>query len=145
VLHNLLENAVKYTPSAGHIFIATFSNESETELSVESEDQYSWLEIAITDTGFGIPQQDLPYLFERHYRGVQAEGTIPGSGLGLAIAKTLVEQMQGTIQVMSPADLTRVKTAESAAEFASLFMDRPGTTFVVQLAISIDHLDQGFH
>ncbi|MEX0271840.1 ATP-binding protein [Leptolyngbyaceae cyanobacterium UHCC 1019] len=146
VLHNLLENAVKYTPNNGHIFIAAIAHEfdaheSETELSVESASHLSWLEIAITDTGFGIPQQDLPHLFERHYRGVQAEGSIPGSGLGLAIAKTLIEQMHGTIQVMSPADLTRIDTAEFASKFASMFMDRPGTTFVVQLAIAIDPLD----
>lgn len=140
VLHNLLENAVKYTPNDGHIFIATIENESEAEPRVESDSQLSWLEIVITDTGFGIPQQDLPHLFERHYRGVQAEGNIPGSGLGLAIAKTLIEQMQGKIQVISPADLTRVNTTESA----SLFMDRPGTTFVVQLAIATDGSDHGF-
>uniref|UniRef100_A0ACD5H2Z1 ATP-binding protein n=1 Tax=Desertifilum tharense IPPAS B-1220 TaxID=1781255 RepID=A0ACD5H2Z1_9CYAN len=42
-------------------------------------------------------------MFERHYRGVQAETPIPGTGLGLAIAKDLIEQMQGKIQVLSPA------------------------------------------
>ncbi len=134
VLHNLLENAVKYTPSDGHIFIAVTANEPEAELGDESESHRSWLEIAITDTGFGIPPQDLPHLFERHYRGVQAEGSIPGSGLGLAIAKMLIEQMQGTIQVMSPADLSKVDAAEST----SMFMNRPGTTFRVQLAIALD-------
>jgi signal transduction histidine kinase len=134
VLHNLLENAVKYTPDQGHIFITVFANEPEAEAGVNFESHLSWLEIAITDTGFGIPPQDLPHLFERHYRGVQAEGSIPGSGLGLAIAKTLIEQMQGTIQAISPADLSKV----DVARFASLFRDRIGTTFVVQLAIALN-------
>jgi len=134
VLHNLLENAVKYTPDQGHIFVTATANEPEAETGVEFESSLSWLEIAIADTGCGIPQDDLPHLFERYYRGVQAEGSIPGSGLGLAIAKTLLEQMHGTIQVISPADLSRV----GAEEFASLFVNRPGTTFVVRLAIALD-------
>jgi len=134
VLHNLLENAVKYTPDQGDIFVTATANEPEAETGVEFESSLSWLEIAIADTGCGIPQDDLPHLFERYYRGVQAEGSIPGSGLGLAIAKTLLEQMHGTIQVISPADLSRV----GAEEFASLFVNRPGTTFVVRLAIALD-------
>ncbi len=137
VLHNLLENAVKYTPDQGHIFITVTANESEAEVGAELESSLAWLEIAVTDTGFGIPQDNLPRLFERHYRGVQAEGCIPGSGLGLAIARTLIEQMHGTIQVASPADLSRI----DAEEFASLFRDAPGSTFVVQLAIALDGSD----
>lgn len=139
VLHNLLENAVKYTPDQGHIFITIIANEPEAETGVEFESSLSWLEIAITDTGCGIPQHDLPHLFERHYRGVQAEGSISGSGLGLAIAKTLIEQMHGTIQVISPADLNKIDGAEAT----SLFMDRPGTTFVVRLAIALDDSADG--
>ncbi|MBM0741505.1 HAMP domain-containing histidine kinase [Phormidium sp. CLA17] len=139
VLHNLLENAVKYTPDNGHIFITIIANEPAIGAGVECENHQSWLEISITDTGFGIPQHDLLHLFERHYRGVQAEGIIPGSGLGLAIAKTLIEQMHGTIQVVSPADLTKIDRAKAI----SLFMDRPGTTFVMQLAITLDGSDDG--
>jgi len=58
--------------------------------------------VAIADTGPGIPGVDLVHLFERHYRGVQAQGEIPGTGLGLAIAQELVQQMQGEIQIFSP-------------------------------------------
>jgi len=134
VLHNVLENAVKYTPDKGHIFITVVANEPKAEVGFESENNSSWLEISVTDTGSGIPQQDLSHLFERHYRGVQADGSIPGSGLGLAIAKMLIEQMHGTIQAISPADLSKV----NAAEFAPLFVDKIGTTFVVQLAIALD-------
>lgn len=95
VLNNLLENALKYTPSGGHILVqASQSNSTESQL---------WVDISVSDTGPGIPPQDLPHIFERRYRGVQAETSIPGSGLGLAIAKVLVEQMHGEIQVISPA------------------------------------------
>jgi signal transduction histidine kinase len=89
--------------------------------------------IAISDTGPGIPPQDLEHLFERHYRGVQASTAIPGSGLGLAIAKELIEQMQGDIQVFSPAQLVWAKqNSESTIGNAQDNLAR-GTTFIVWL------------
>jgi signal transduction histidine kinase len=93
------------------------------------------LGIAISDTGPGIPSQDLEHLFERHYRGVQASTAIPGTGLGLAIAKELIEQMHGEIEVFSPAQpLWDKQNSESAL---SNPQDNPpmGTTFVVWLLI----------
>ncbi|AMA10556.1 sensor histidine kinase [Picosynechococcus sp. PCC 73109] len=89
VLNNLLENALKYTPSGGQVF-----------LQVEAQAQE--LTIAVHDTGYGIPSADLPHVFERHYRGVQAESAIEGTGLGLAIAADLVGKMAGDIEVYSP-------------------------------------------
>jgi signal transduction histidine kinase len=59
--------------------------------------------IIVADTGPGIPPEDLQHLFTRHYRGVQAQTEIPGTGLGLAIAQELMHQMQGEIQLFSPA------------------------------------------
>jgi signal transduction histidine kinase len=70
---------------------------------VQVEDQGKMQAIVIADTGAGIPPQDLPRLFERHYRGVQAQTTIPGSGLGLAIARELLHAMQADIEIFSPA------------------------------------------
>lgn len=89
VITNLLENAVKYTPLAGQIFL---------------EIQVTPLGVGVTvhDMGYGIPAADLPRVFERHYRGIQAEGEIPGTGLGLAIAHDLVEKMGGDLEVDSP-------------------------------------------
>lgn len=94
VVSNLIDNALKYTPSGGNIWI---------ELGLERQSAQGNLQgISVSDNGPGIPAKDLEHLFERHYRGVQANTEIPGTGLGLAIARDLVQQMQGEIQVFSP-------------------------------------------
>jgi signal transduction histidine kinase len=110
VLSNIIDNALKYTPQGGKIVIQAGLRGANFQ------------GVAISDTGPGIPPQDLQHLFERHYRGVQANTEIPGTGLGLAIAKQLVEQMQGKIEVKSPAEI--VDSISSTA---------PGTTFIVWL------------
>ena len=109
VLNNLIDNALKYTPAGGKV-----------EIAIEIDTISLLVGIAIKDTGYGIDGGDRDRIFERHYRGIQAEGDIPGSGLGLAIAKELVEQMQGKIELISPNNL-----AEDS--------DAPGTTFIVWL------------
>ena len=108
ILHNLIDNALKYTPSGGKV-------------KLELRQQDTMLGIAIADTGFGIPEPDRERIFERHYRGIQAQSDIPGTGLGLAIARELVEKMQGKIELISPNNLSP---------------DSPGTTFTVWLNIS---------
>lgn len=89
ILSNLLDNAIKYTPAGGEIRIG--SHCTPTHAGME-----------ISDTGFGIPPEDQPRIFERRYRGVQESGEIPGTGLGLAIAQDLITQMQGHIELTSP-------------------------------------------
>jgi signal transduction histidine kinase len=94
VLSNLIDNAIKYTPSGGEV---------EIIVSIKtSERGRQGAEIAISDTGYGIPPADRGRVFERHYRGVQGKGEIAGTGLGLAIVKDLIAQMQGTIELISP-------------------------------------------
>jgi signal transduction histidine kinase len=88
VLGNLIDNALKYTMVG--------------EVEVNLEKRASQLAIVVRDSGLGIPATDLPQLFQRSYRGVQAQGQIPGTGLGLSIAKELVEQMGGSLLVTSP-------------------------------------------
>lgn len=107
VLTNLIDNAIKYT-SAGE----------QVDVSVIFQPGENWEGIKISDTGSGIPRQDQEHIFERRYRGVQAEGDIPGTGLGLAIVKDLVEQMQGKIELISP---------NGKSQKTSLL----GTTFIV--------------
>ncbi|MGL5806928.1 MAG: GAF domain-containing sensor histidine kinase, partial [Xenococcaceae cyanobacterium] len=89
IFSNLIDNAIKYTPPGGRVEIIA-GIESNTPTG-------NYQGIAIGDTGYGIPLEDRQHLFERHYRGAQAEGDIPGTGLGLAIAKELLEKMQGKI------------------------------------------------
>ncbi|MBL1176223.1 MAG: GAF domain-containing protein [Pantanalinema sp. GBBB05] len=121
VLNNLIENALKYTPRGGSVLVTVAALPSQ-----------SWLEIAVTDTGCGIPAKDLPHIFQRHYRGVQAQTDIPGSGLGLAIAQTLVEQMHGEIQVFSPARASHLIPRTAISPPAN---QGAGTTLIVRLAI----------
>jgi len=91
VLNNLVDNAIKYTPQKGTIEVNLIQNQSP------------WQGIMIRDDGAGIPPSDQSKIFQRHYRGVQSESSIPGTGLGLAIAKDYVEQMGGEIELISPA------------------------------------------
>ncbi|MBD2770770.1 sensor histidine kinase [Iningainema tapete] len=113
VLSNIIDNALKYTPDSGKILI---------QAGLEKP---NFQGIAIHDTGDGIPPQDLDHLGERHYRGVKAQTEIPGTGLGLAIAKQLIEQMQGEIQVNSPALKSPITSPDTL-----------GTTFIIWLPIA---------
>ena len=93
VVSNLIDNALKYTPSGGKI---------KLEAGIPRyKNDFHWLGIAIKNTGIGIPKQDRERIFERHYRGVQTKGEIEGTGLGLAIAKELIETMAGEIELIS--------------------------------------------
>jgi len=136
VLNNLIDNALKYTPEGGKINIQV-GIESKQGMYQENYSLPACVDkaiiITISDTGPGISPQDLEHLFERHYRGVQASTTIPGTGLGLAIAKELVEQMQGKIEVFSPAQQFWTKqTTDSATDYKQNIQGR-GTTFLVWL------------
>jgi len=89
VLHNLLENAVAHTGKGGTINVAATT-------------QGDWVEVCVSDTGEGIPAEDLPNIFERFYRVDKSRARVTGgSGLGLTIAKRLVEAHGGTITVQS--------------------------------------------
>jgi heavy metal sensor kinase len=90
VFRIVLENAVKYTPRGGEITIST------------NWDGSSAAEVEIRDSGVGIPERDLPHIFERFYRVDQARSRESGgSGLGLAIARTFVDLHGGTIDARS--------------------------------------------
>lgn len=93
VVINILSNAVKYTPSGGHIV-----------LSAARRDE-GHVMIRVKDDGMGIPKDDIPRLFERFYRVDKARSRAKGgSGLGLAIAKEMVEAHCGTIYLESQLD-----------------------------------------
>lgn len=88
VLKNMVENAIRYTPSQGVI-----------TLSADADEQ---VHLRVKDSGEGIAAEDLPYVFDRFYRADKARGRSTGKlGLGLAICKTLVNAMGGTISAES--------------------------------------------
>jgi hypothetical protein len=115
VLSNLIDNALKYTSPGGQIQVQLSQQSANTH---PGNDQV----IAVSNTGPEIPEQDLHHIFERHYRGIQAQSDIPGTGLGLAIARELVEQMQGQIQVFSPAHKFQATNLDLSLESGSMFV-----------------------
>ncbi|MEG4454375.1 ATP-binding protein [Microcoleus sp. N9_A1] len=130
VLSNLIDNALKYTPAGRQIYIKVRYKAADGDRAGYS--QLPAIAVAVSDTGSGIPPQDLEHLFERHYRGEKAQTEIPGTGLGLAIARDLVRQMQGEIEVFSPVNREWLPSAETNLLYPT---DR-GTTFVVWLPVN---------
>ncbi|GMU87547.1 MAG: hypothetical protein AMXMBFR48_27880 [Ignavibacteriales bacterium] len=102
IADNLLSNAVKFTEPGGRItlFIKTF---------------YREIEIIVTDTGIGIPKNDIPFIYQKFYRVSRPGAQIPGTGLGLALTKQIIDLHKGMITVRSE--------------------ENKGTTFVVKLPI----------
>ena len=85
VITNLLSNAVKYTPRGGQILITVEDTASETLFKVE-------------DNGPGIPEGELPYIFERLFRADKSRNReTGGAGIGLAIVKSIVSAHGGTV------------------------------------------------
>lgn len=87
VISNLLENALKYTPRNGSIDVDAAADENE-------------IVIAVKDTGIGIPEEELPRIWDRSYRGDQSRSQ-SGLGLGLSLVKALVEAHNGRVCVSS--------------------------------------------
>ena len=90
MLGNLISNAIKFTPSAGRVVVG-FSTVRHA------------LIFFVEDTGPGIAAEDLPHIFDQHYRGQSssARQTI-GSGLGLALVHEVAELLGGRVAVVSP-------------------------------------------
>jgi signal transduction histidine kinase len=88
VLSNLISNAIRHTPQAGTISIETVSIPSGAR-------------IAVRDKGQGIPAEDIPFIFDRFWRGDKSRTERVNSGLGLAIAKQLILAHHGTIEAQS--------------------------------------------
>ncbi|MCP5094683.1 MAG: PAS domain-containing protein [Chloroflexi bacterium] len=104
IIENLAGNSIQYTPNNGHIDVKTYYDEKNVVLEV-------------SDSGIGIKQEELPYIFDRFFRADSSRSAqTGGTGLGLAIVKKLVEAHHGTISVISAPD--------------------QGTSFYVRLPIS---------
>ena len=90
ILNNLLSNAMKYTPS-GRITLS---------LKRLSEDGKDWVEIDVSDTGYGIDAKSLPHIFDRYYQA-QGKHQASGTGIGLALVQSLSELHHGMMSVTS--------------------------------------------
>jgi two-component system sensor histidine kinase BaeS len=88
VIINLLSNAVKFTQKQGEINITLKETDDKVILRIE-------------DTGIGIKEEDLPYIFERLYRGDKSRHEIEGTGIGLTIVKNILNLHQAKIEVKS--------------------------------------------
>jgi signal transduction histidine kinase len=87
-LRNLVTNALKFTPSGG-------------EVTVKGSLKSNRIELAVTDSGPGIPTQDLPHLFKRFYKVTRQQGSTTSFGLGLAIVREIAQAHGGEVEVQS--------------------------------------------
>ncbi len=93
VLNNLLVNAIQYTSAGGRIEVSTGKEEAAGRV---------WAVVKVADTGIGIPEGELPHIFDRFFRGEEPRKMqVPGTGLGLAIVKEVVELHGGRVAVES--------------------------------------------
>ncbi len=89
VVINLVSNALKYTPNGGIVNVRVKGAEDITEICVK-------------DNGLGIPEEDLPFIFERFYRADKSRNRLTGgSGIGLTIVKAIIDAHKGRIEVQS--------------------------------------------
>jgi signal transduction histidine kinase len=91
MLANVLDNALKYTPSGGTVEVSLAGNETNTII------------ITVRDTGIGISEADLPHVFERFYRCDRSRSQ-PGTGLGLSLARAIARAHGGDITATSTLD-----------------------------------------
>lgn len=106
ILQNLITNGIKYTPKEGQLFVSALINGDTAA-------------VHIRDTGYGIPEEELPCIFDRFRRVAKHENKAAGTGLGLAITRALVEAHSGALTVTS--------------------QEGVGSTFTVSLPIRITH------
>ena len=89
VFVNIVSNSIKYTDAGGKIFLRLYSTNSKVICEIE-------------DTGIGIKEKDLPFIFNRFYRGDESRSReTGGSGIGLAIVKAVVSAHEGEIEIES--------------------------------------------
>ena len=114
IITNLISNAFKYTPPNGDITITVKEENNQTQ-------------ILVADTGIGIPEEDLAFIFDRYYQTKNSSKWTDGTGIGLALAKELTSLLNGSLTVESQYhkgstfDLSipfqKIKTASSSASF----------------------------
>ena len=121
-IYNLISNAFKYTPANNTVSISlSISDKDSGSDRKDTTKKRQYLNITISDTGIGIPEDELKFVFERFYQASNQSATgQAGSGIGLAIVKEYVELHDGIVLVESKKG--------------------KGTTFVIQLPLGKEHL-----
>lgn len=96
IISNIFSNAIKFTPSKGNIYM------SVSQQTTGKNDEV-FLTLKIKDTGIGIPENQIPHIFDRFFQSDNSHTRMTqGTGIGLALTKELVKLMQGEISVESP-------------------------------------------
>lgn len=130
ILNNLLSNAFKYTPVGGDISITVTSSKMEGGLS-------DMVKVNVSDTGYGIPDEDIPEIFNRFFQAGNQGSQNVGSGIGLHLVKAYIEMHKGIVKVKSalgagtefilyipsdlkpePSEITKVNSHSGEAEHA---------------------------
>ena len=120
VVSNLIENAIKYTPSG------------EVVVNVTGDDKQ--ISISVKDSGIGIPAEDIPHLFQKFYRVDNSDTReIGGTGLGLYLSRRLAEAMSGNLRVESKykegstfyLEIPRMNSSEAKQRLESMEAERP--------------------
>ncbi len=119
VMYNLLINAIKFTPQGGSITISlSFAPSGINEGNISNGDVL----ISVKDTGTGIPEEELDYIFDRFYQADNRNtAQYRGTGLGLALSKEIIQLHKGTIEVFSH--------------------EGKGTEFIIRLPSGSTHLE----
>lgn len=120
VIYNLLSNAFKFTPNRSKISISLSTTITDNKKGTPT----NFLELVIRDSGKGIPQKNLKYIFDRFYQLEEDENVRSGTGtgIGLALAKNIVKLHKGIIKVISS--------------------EGDGTSFIVLLPLGKEHLKE---
>jgi signal transduction histidine kinase len=99
VLSNLINNAIKFTPAGGHVELAAVRVDDNLAVAQITPGHRNAVCFIVSDTGHGIPNEDLTHIFERYWQSPTRQNN--GSGLGLTIAKALVEAHNSSLHVSS--------------------------------------------
>ncbi|MFA5045530.1 MAG: two-component regulator propeller domain-containing protein [Paludibacter sp.] len=129
ILDNLLSNALKYT-AKGKITL---------QLRYHADDASPYIEILVSDTGFGIPTEALPRIFDRYYQ-VKGEHQMSGTGIGLSLVKNMVDLHQGEILVNSAPD--KGTTFSIRLQLNSTY---PDAIQAEQKAVKIEEIEMEIH
>lgn len=146
IMSNLLSNAFKFTPEGGKISV-TISTDQDENLTPTYPIKWSkdwvknFIEIAVADTGKGIPSDRIEKIFDRFYQ-VEDSSTREheGTGIGLALTKELVELHHGEICVAS--QISEKYLFKGLKPLKGFYSDEQGTAFVIRLPLGTAHLKE---